>query len=325
MSTFAKEPILLEFSRKFLPGKVLESPQILLGGALHQNWKVVTAQGSYVVKEINPTIAIKPDVIKNYEASEIIAHQFAAIGLPAIAAIKISSSFIHSFEKSFYIIYPFAKGHVLPAEKIEKSHAKIVGSIFKTMHISKLNTYQTLPHYDLFSNAHWTTIIQNSNEPNLIKLLPTILTWNDLYHSAIPKLNETIVISHRDLHYSNILWDDLTPSIIDWESAGSTNPLQEVLGFALEWSGIIACQFNKEIAKLLEISAPKVSSLMSGKINDFSNDTLMNYLTLLGCNIEIRVVPKNLVSKSVKRGKMKVKRPAARRRKSTPSPKTTKK
>lgn len=72
---------------------------------------------------------------------------------------------------------------------------------------------------------------------------------------------------------------------------------------------------QKDIAKLLKISAPKVSSLMSGKINDFSNDTLMNYLTLLGCNIEIRVVPKHQVSKSVKRGKMKVKRPAARRRK----------
>jgi len=72
---------------------------------------------------------------------------------------------------------------------------------------------------------------------------------------------------------------------------------------------------QKEIAKLLEISAPKVSSLMSGKINDFSNDTLMHYLTLLGCNIEIKVVPKHQVSKSVKRGKMKVKRPAARRRK----------
>ena len=247
MSTFAKEPTLLEFSQKFLRGKVLEPPQILIGGALHQNWKVVTDQGSYVIKEINPAIAIKPDVIKNYEASETIAHEFAEIGLPAVAAIKIGSCFIHSFQESLYIIYPFVKGHVLPAEKIEKSHATIFGSIFKTMHISKLNTCQTLPHYDLFSNTHWTRIIQNSNEPNLIKLLPSILTWNDLYHSAIPKLNETIVISHRDLHYSNILWDGLTPSIIDWESAGPTNPLQEVLGFALEWSGIIASQFNKEI------------------------------------------------------------------------------
>jgi predicted XRE-type DNA-binding protein len=72
---------------------------------------------------------------------------------------------------------------------------------------------------------------------------------------------------------------------------------------------------QKEIAPILEISAPKVSSLMSGKINDFSNDTLMNYLTLLGCNIEIRVISQHQVSKSVKRGKMKVKRPAVRRRK----------
>ena len=82
---------------------------------------------------------------------------------------------------------------------------------------------------------------------------------------------------------------------------------------------------QKEIAKLLEISAPKVSSLMSGKINDFSNDTLMNYLTLLGCNIEIRIVPKHRVSKSGKRGKMKVKRPATRRRKTNPASKTPKK
>ncbi len=82
---------------------------------------------------------------------------------------------------------------------------------------------------------------------------------------------------------------------------------------------------QKEIAKLLQISPPKVSSLMSGKINDFSNVTLMNYLTLLGCNIEIRVMSKHPVSKSVKRGKMKVKRPAARRRNSSPASKIPKK
>ena len=40
---------------------------------------------------------------------------------------------------------------------------------------------------------------------------------------------------------------------------------------------------QKEIAGILEISAPKVSALMTGKINDFSNDTLVHYLTLLGC------------------------------------------
>jgi predicted XRE-type DNA-binding protein len=39
---------------------------------------------------------------------------------------------------------------------------------------------------------------------------------------------------------------------------------------------------QKDIAAILGIPAPKVSALMSGKINDFSNATLMNYLTFLG-------------------------------------------
>lgn len=72
---------------------------------------------------------------------------------------------------------------------------------------------------------------------------------------------------------------------------------------------------QKEIAKILGISTPKVSSLMTGKINDFSNDTLMNYLTLLGCNVEIRVLPQRRVSRSTKRGEVKIKRPVTRRRK----------
>jgi len=73
---------------------------------------------------------------------------------------------------------------------------------------------------------------------------------------------------------------------------------------------------QKEIAQILGISAPKVSALMTGKINDFSNDTLVNYLTLLGCNIEIRVLPQRRVSRSVKRGEIKVKRATIRARKS---------
>jgi predicted XRE-type DNA-binding protein len=71
---------------------------------------------------------------------------------------------------------------------------------------------------------------------------------------------------------------------------------------------------QKEIAKILGISAPKVSALMTGKINDFSNDTLVQYLTLLGCNIEIRVMPQRRISRSMKRGKVNVKRSLARRR-----------
>jgi predicted XRE-type DNA-binding protein len=73
---------------------------------------------------------------------------------------------------------------------------------------------------------------------------------------------------------------------------------------------------QKEVAKILGISPPKVSSLMTGKINDFSNNTLVHYLTLLGCNVEIRVTSQQRISRSIKRGKVKVKSFSIRKRKS---------
>ncbi|MBS0621087.1 MAG: XRE family transcriptional regulator [Verrucomicrobia bacterium] len=72
---------------------------------------------------------------------------------------------------------------------------------------------------------------------------------------------------------------------------------------------------QKEIASMLHISQPKVSALMSGKIHDFSTDTLMHYLTLLGCNIEIRLQPKQQLRSSSKRGLMTIRRrPSGARR-----------
>ena len=71
---------------------------------------------------------------------------------------------------------------------------------------------------------------------------------------------------------------------------------------------------QKEIAEILGISAPKVSALMTGKINDFSNDTLVTYLTLLGCNVEIRVLHRCPVSTSVKKGEVSVRKHTIRKK-----------
>ena len=46
---------------------------------------------------------------------------------------------------------------------------------------------------------------------------------------------------------------------------------------------------QEEVAQRLGISQPKVSMLVSGRLSAFSTDTLLHYLALLGCNVEIRV------------------------------------
>jgi predicted XRE-type DNA-binding protein len=72
---------------------------------------------------------------------------------------------------------------------------------------------------------------------------------------------------------------------------------------------------QKEIALILGISEPKVSSLMKGKINDFSTDTLMQYLTKVGCKVKISVEAPHRLSRSVKRGFVAVKKHSATKKK----------
>ena len=67
---------------------------------------------------------------------------------------------------------------------------------------------------------------------------------------------------------------------------------------------------QKEIAKLLNITQPKVSMLVSGKLSAFSADTLLHYLTLLGCNVEIRLNSRARHSRITNRGRMIVRRNA---------------
>ncbi|NGX53490.1 MAG: hypothetical protein K1000chlam4_00202 [Chlamydiae bacterium] len=46
---------------------------------------------------------------------------------------------------------------------------------------------------------------------------------------------------------------------------------------------------QREVAERLGISQPKVSMLIHGKLSAFSTDTLIRYLSTLGCKVEIRV------------------------------------
>ncbi|MDB6081537.1 MAG: family transcriptional regulator [Chlamydiia bacterium] len=46
---------------------------------------------------------------------------------------------------------------------------------------------------------------------------------------------------------------------------------------------------QKEVAVKLGITQPKVSMLVSGQLSAFSTDTLLHYLFILGCEVQIRI------------------------------------
>lgn len=46
---------------------------------------------------------------------------------------------------------------------------------------------------------------------------------------------------------------------------------------------------QQQVAKKLGISQPKVSMLVGGRLSLFSTDILLHYLSILGCEVEIRI------------------------------------
>lgn len=229
-------------------GSLYQPPSTVNGGALHTMWRIKTSQGDFIAKRINPHIAEKTTFPESYEISEQIANLFKIHNVPAVAALAFNNRYVHEIDGNWFIIYPFVKGHMLDMKDINTEHGKVIGQLFAKIHNSALPSFDDLQvHYDVFDNDHWTRLINNSNHHALTTLLPQILKWNDLYQSLISELNNDLLVTHRDMHHKNILWEkDLTPHIVDWESAGLINPLLELIGYGCEWAGVIWGQFKQE-------------------------------------------------------------------------------
>jgi thiamine kinase-like enzyme len=60
--------------------------------------------------------------------------------------------------------------------------------------------------------------------------------WNAQANASEKLLASDMVISHRDLDPKNVLWQQGNPLIIDWESAGYINPMQDLIETAFYWS-----------------------------------------------------------------------------------------
>ena len=237
--------------KKLKLGTALIHFEPLLGGAIHKMWKVETEHGHFAIKEINDHITEKPTFLESYEISEQISDLLHQNGIPSVSALKINNHYLHEISSKWFIVYPFVIGKITDIDQLKRSQIEKIGNIFAQIHALKLNLKGVdTAYYDLCDNKHWTNLINLAQISELNTLLPKILSWNDQYKNSIEFLNQNLVITHRDLHHLNVLWDAQSqPHVIDWESAGLMNPLLEIIGYGFEWGDIISGSFQADITK----------------------------------------------------------------------------
>jgi len=230
---------LLKLAAELNLGDLMSRFDRLGGGSLHRMWKVETSKGRFVIKRL--TLG-HPERL---ERSEQLAEQFREEGLPAVAAIEIGGKRVHTLDDQLWIVYPFVAGEIVPLSQMQPSHFESVAHLVRDLHHCNFPVGDTA-RFHLYSDSHWEALLPDH---------PYLIDWNQRYREVIPHLGEESVLSHTDIHFMNLLWEGGEPSLLDWEWAGAINPLQERIGVAMEFAGIIEGRFDRDVFdKIMEHS-----------------------------------------------------------------------
>ncbi|GAA0418903.1 hypothetical protein GCM10008934_07130 [Virgibacillus salarius] len=118
-----------------------------------------------------------------------------------------------------------------------------MGSILANIH--KTNFEDLDIEYGGINNGHlkdWYIYLKEGQEASsewvglLKENIDKLYEWDTKSKKATEILSKETVISHRNLDPKNVMWNQGRPMIIDWESAGYINPVQDLIETAVYWS-----------------------------------------------------------------------------------------
>ncbi|WP_214824652.1 aminoglycoside phosphotransferase family protein [Exiguobacterium sp. s28] len=223
-------------------GELRSRPTAVSGGLLHDMYQIDTDSGTYAIKLLNPQIMKRPEALHNFINSERIAN-LAMKRLPALAAHIVDGESIQTIDGQFYLVFDWVDGTSLPPHEIQPFHCERIGDILATLH--SLEDTKVLVSDEAVveeKEIDWDFYVQKGNEQQaewakrLRNTIEDLYTWHRQAVKSSSLFTTNRVISHRDLDSKNVLWHDDRPLVIDWESAGSIHPMQDLMETALYWS-----------------------------------------------------------------------------------------
>jgi len=223
-------------------GDLVCVPKAISGGLLHRMYAIETIQGKYAIKALNPQIMLRPVAMQHFIDSERIAN-IAVNYIPALPAKIFNGTSIQEIHNQFYLVFHWVEGKSLKLNEINKIHCEKIGAILADIHRMDFSELGLInQHQDNEKLIDWNYYLQKGRENNtvwvnlLLEIIDKLYDWNLRANEATKQLALDMVIGHRDLDSKNVMWNQDNPIIIDWESAGYINPMQELTETAIYWS-----------------------------------------------------------------------------------------
>lgn len=224
------------------------NPTRLSGGFHHLVWRMATARGVYVVKQLAPDADLDdPATAAHFNATEAVAAQFAARGIGAIHALGHDGAYLQVLDQAAYLVYPWTDAVALDKDVVSASHALKVARLLAKMHLADIAAPDIRAEEQVPVTADEVENLVSQATQHGVDDARELKSRRARFESicaaradAAVILKRRRVVSHGDLDQKNVLWSDSgSPVLIDWESARLLNPTREVFEEALDWSGFL--------------------------------------------------------------------------------------
>ena len=256
----------------------------LTGGLMHKMFKVETDKGIYCIKILNPEVMQRKEAYDNFVISEKISNLAKENNIPVSNALNINNNFINKFKEEYYMVFDFVDGKTLQDNEITIDHCKKIGKILSQIHsldYKSINLKENKKEYNNIIN--FSDYINNPKFNSMSykdKFLDNYKKYESLQKRANERLNDAndyYAVCHRDLDPKNVMWNNDSPIVIDWESANISNPYLELVETALCWSGFLSNNFDsnkfkaviEEYIKIKPFEHNRYNIICGGLINRF--------------------------------------------------------
>lgn len=256
-------------------GEIVGEIRPVSGGLMHRMYRVMTAQGCYAVKHLNPEIMKRPDAQENYARAEKIERMLEKTDIPIVPAMTFEGKKMLSVDGGYFYVFRWQEGHITDWGNISAEQCFRAGNILGRLHA--IEPKYAAREAVVLSEIDWHGYVEKARETEA-ELAALLEENEELLYAAQQELNRArealppvVCISDEDMDPKNIMWEHGEPKVIDLECLDYGNPVSHVMQLALQWAGIVNC----------ELDTDKMVAFFDGYLEAYDN-CFRNYADVTG-------------------------------------------
>jgi Ser/Thr protein kinase RdoA (MazF antagonist) len=229
-------------------GNLLENPIQVSGGLTHRMFKLVTSNGNYIVKLLNPNIMKRSTAMDNFNRADFLEEILKENNIDAIYSIKFNDKKMQCIDNQYFYVYEWFDGKSLKDNEITKYNCSKIGETLAKIHNIDLKEGKIKKEK---MNIDWNNYLELSKGTIIYDMLKDKIDL--LYKSmnngnkTIGKLPNVLAVCHNDMDSKNVMWLNDEFRLIDLECLNYNNPYSELFELALCWSGYETCNIDFDL------------------------------------------------------------------------------